>query len=459
MNRRLLWKLCATLALGTLVLMWVITFLGDETEQQMSFIAERHQQTLKEWGRTAERLHNAGDEQALADWLAELQAREDTWAAVVRSDIQPLAGSVLTPRFREGFRIGRSEEWKIHLYFTENPIMETPFADGRTHFLVLLPQRMRPGTYLPQAKLFLKVALPLVVLIVLSLVIYRHLMRPLRQLELATRQFSNGNLGVRVRALLGNRNDELAALAETFDCMAERTGDLILTQRRLIADLSHELRTPLTRIDMAISCVEEGIDTQHLLPRLRRECRLMRELVEDTLTLAWLENEKPNLDRDSLDLTDLLDSILEDARYEYPGHTLHAGLPARAEVSGSSHRALAQAFENVIRNACTHTPAGGNVWIDLKAMPDGYLLTIEDEGPGVPTEHLERIFTPFFRTAQARGSRPGGHGLGLALARRQVEAAGGWIEAENRHEGGLRMRLWLPASRGHANAPAQITVT
>lgn len=241
--------------------------------------------------------------------------------------------------------------------------------------------------------------------------------------------------------------------------MAERTGDLILTQRQLIADLSHELRTPLTRIDMAISCVEEGIDTQHLLPRLRRECHLMRELVEDTLTLAWLENEKPNLDRDSLDLTDLLDSILEDARYEYPGHSLHARLPARAEISGSSHRALAQAFENVIRNACTHTPAGGNVWIDLQATPDGYLLTIEDEGPGVPTEHLERIFMPFFRTAQARGSRPGGHGLGLALARRQVEAAGGWIEAGNRQEGGLRMRLWLPASRGHANPPTQVAVT
>lgn len=178
MNHRLLWKLCGTLALGTLVLFWTISFLGAETEQKMSFIAEQHQQTIKAWGRTAERLYQSGDEQALARWLEELQARENTWAAVVRSDIQPLAESRLTDRFREGFRLGRSVEWKIHLYFVENPIMEVTFADPALHFLVLLPERMRPGTYLPEIKLMLKLALPLAVLVIMCLVIYRHLMTP-----------------------------------------------------------------------------------------------------------------------------------------------------------------------------------------------------------------------------------------------------------------------------------------
>ena len=226
--------------------------------------------------------------------------------------------------------------------------------------------------------------------------------------------------------------------------MAERTGDLILTQRRLIADLSHELRTPLTRIDMAVSCVEEGIDTQHFLPRIRHECRIMRGLVEDTLTLAWLENEKPSLDHESLDLTDLLDSILDDARYEYPDHHLQVHLPDRAELTGSSHRALAQAIENVIRNACNHTPAGGTITISLRREENGYRLVVDDEGPGVPPEHLELIFKPFFRSSVARDEKPTGHGLGLALARRQMEAAGGWIKAGNRGEGGLRMLLWFP---------------
>ncbi|MFP3442176.1 histidine kinase sensor domain-containing protein, partial [Pantoea sp. SIMBA_133] len=85
---------------------------------------------------------------------------EDTWAAVVRSSVQPLAGSELSGQFMEGFRLGRNVEWKIHLYFADNPIMDMTFADGHTHFLITLPQRMRPGTYLPEMKLFLKVALP-----------------------------------------------------------------------------------------------------------------------------------------------------------------------------------------------------------------------------------------------------------------------------------------------------------
>nr|WP_228578040.1 sensor histidine kinase [Halomonas sp.] len=413
----------------------------------MSFIAEHHQQTLKQWGETAEQLYLSGDVQALADWLVELQARENTWAAVVRSDVTPLAGSALSAQFEEGFRLGRNVEWKIHLYFPDNPIMDLTFVDGRTHFLITLPQRMRPGNHLPQATLFLKVALPLVALVLLTVAIYNLLMGPLRQLELATRQFSEGNLGVRVRSLLGNRNDELTALAETFDRMAERTGERILTQRQLIADLSHELRTPLTRIDMAVSCAEEGIDTQHFLPRIRRECRQMRGLVEDALTLAWLENESPSLDQESLDLTDLLDSVFDDVCYEFPNHQVVRDWPAQAQIDGTSHRALAQAVENVIRNACHYTPIGGTIRGRLCEQNDGYQLSIEDEGPGVPSDQLGLIFTPFYRTPRGRDDRPDGYGLGLALARRQVEAAGGWIRAENRSEGGLRMSLWFPGKR------------
>ena len=86
MNRRLWWKLSGTLALGTLVLFWVISFLGTTTEQQISFIARKHQETLQDWGHTAERLYLAGDEQAFARWLEQLQREENTWAAVVQSE-------------------------------------------------------------------------------------------------------------------------------------------------------------------------------------------------------------------------------------------------------------------------------------------------------------------------------------------------------------------------------------
>ena len=456
MNKPLLWKLCLIIAAGAVALFWVVNLLILRTEQAMSFIAEEHQQTLQAYGKHAEHLYLSGELDELGRWLRELQEREQTWAAVVHSSVEPLAGSSLSPTFVESFRLGRNVEWKIHLYFTENPIMDVTFADSRTHFLITLPQHMRPGAYWQQANVLLQLGLPLLFLVLLSVLLYRHLMSPLRQLELATRQFSEGKLDVRVRSLLGSRKDELAALADTFDRMAERTGSLIRTQRQLIADLSHELRTPLTRIDMAVSSAEQGIEPQQALARIRRDTTLMRRLAEDALTLAWLENEKPQLDQESLDLCDLIDSILEDARFEFPDHYLRADLPDQAPLHHSSHRALGQAIENITRNALRFTPPQGEVRLQLESAANEYRLRVQDQGPGVPDAHLQNIFKPFFRLNKAHERVRGGFGLGLALAQRQVQAAGGRIAARNRPEGGLEMSIYLPLERLPASTESSL---
>lgn len=441
MNRRLFWKLAIVLAVGGVALIWVIARLAWQTEESMSFIDPEHQRTLRHYGAQAEALYRAGDHEALGRWLRTLQEQEQTWAAVVESEVRPLAGSTLSQRFVDTFTLGRDISWKIHLYFPENPIMDLPFADGRTHLLIVLPQRMRPGLYWHYARVGLQLGVPMVLLLIVSLVLYRHLMQPLRRLEQATRQFSEGRYEVRVRSLLGTRNDELASLADTFDAMAERTGQLIIDQRQRLADMSHELRTPLTRIEMAVSLAEQEGTRGPLLERIRDDCDDMRRLVEDALTLSWLENERPYLRDEALDLTELLDSILDDARFEFPDRVIDAELPGEARLSGSSHRALGQAIENVVRNALDHTPPGGRVRVRLEAEGAGYRLQVSDQGPGVPEEWLERIFLPFFR---APGERRG-FGLGLALAQRQVRATGGCIRARNQAGGGLLMELLLPA--------------
>ncbi|MCY1284504.1 Sensor protein PfeS [compost metagenome] len=440
MNRRLFWKLCAVIAVGSVLLFWLIARLAWQTEERMSFIDAEHQRTLRHYGEQAEALYRAGDHQALRHWLTTLQQQEQTWAAVVEAEARPLAGSVLNERFHEGFTLGRDLSWKIHLYFPENPIMDVPFADGRTHFLIILPQRMRPGLYWHYTWLLLQFVVPLALLLIVCLVLYRHLMQPLGRLEQATRQFAEGRYEVRVRSLLGSRNDELASLATTFDAMAERTGQLIIDQRQRLADMSHELRTPLTRIEMAVSLAEQEQDNHRLLERIRGECADMRRLVEDSLTLGWLENERPELRDETLDLTELLDSILDDARFEFPDRRIAAELPGEAVLAASSHRALGQAIENVVRNALDHTPPGGEVRVALESDAEAYRLTVSDQGPGVPEQWLERIFRPFFRATSERA----GFGLGLALAERQVRATGGSIRAFNRAGGGLAMELLLP---------------
>ncbi|WP_275547192.1 MULTISPECIES: sensor histidine kinase [unclassified Pseudomonas] len=440
MNRRLFWKLCLVIALGSVVLFWIIARVAWQTEERMSFIDAEHQQTLRHYAQQAEAMYRSGDHAALGRWLDTLQQQEQTWAALVEAEVRPLAGSELSRRFTDSFGLGRDLSWKIHLYFQENPIMDIPFSDGSAHFLIQLPQRMRPGLYWHYAKLLLQLVVPLVLLVILCLILYRHLMQPLSRLEQATRQFSDGRLDVRVRSLLGSRNDELASLADTFDAMAERTGQLIIDQRQRLADMSHELRTPLTRIEMAVSLAEQNGGSQGLLERIREDCAGMRRLVEDALTLSWLENERPELRDENLDLSELIDSILDDARFEYPDRTITCQTPDSAPLHGSSSRALGQAIENVVRNALGHTPAGGEVEVCLQETGGDWSLTVADQGPGVAEHWLERIFQPFFRG----GSERAGFGLGLALAQRQVNATGGSIRASNRSGGGLLMDIRLP---------------
>ncbi len=444
MNKRLLWKLCSTIAVGTVALFWAINVLSLLTEHEMSFIAKEHQKTLINYGKQAEQLYLNNNIDALNTWLTTLQEQEQTWAAVVSSHIEPLEGSTLSSQFIEGFSLGRSVKWKIHLYFQENPILDITFENGTTHFLIKLPQRMRPGAYWKGTDIILQIALPLVLLIILSVVLYRHVMSPLKQLERATRKFSEGNFDVRVRSCLGTRNDELTALADTFDRMAERTGKLITTQRQLIADLSHELRTPLARIELVIDSAERKNAFKEALSRIRKESLVMRKLVEDTLTLAWLENEKPQLNQETLDLVDLVDSIAEDARFEFPQHTLTSQLPDHAEITKSDHRSIGQAIENIVRNALRYTPSGGQVKINLQAEGNQFNLTIQDEGAGVPKQHLSDIFTPFFRVNKSRDRTSEGFGLGLALALRHIEAVGGTINAKNLQDSGLEISILIP---------------
>lgn len=210
MNRRLFWKLCLGVALGSVALFWVIARLSGQAEEQMSFIDADHQRTLRQYALQAEELYRTGDERALRDWLRSVQRQEQIWAAVVQPQLQALAGSELSKRFLSEFSLGRDPSWKIHLYFQDNPIMDVPFADGQRHFLIQLPQRMRPGHYWYPARLLLELVLPLILLVIGCLLLYRHLMRPLNRLQQATRRFSEGDYEARAGLLLGSRRDELA---------------------------------------------------------------------------------------------------------------------------------------------------------------------------------------------------------------------------------------------------------
>ncbi len=440
MSRRLYWKLCLSFGLAAVLLVSLVGMAGDWIERQMSLLDPADQQEMRQWADKAEALGRAGDRLALERWLQALQQQENTLITVVRVEESWLTPSLETPFTLN--RIGRGLDWPMHLHH-DTPIIQIPFTDGITSLAVRLPARMLPGRWWPYTHRLLQVVPPVLLMLLLCALFYRHLMRPLRQLQQATRRFDAGDYDVRVYNPTGRRPDELAELAQTFDRMADHIGGLIRTQRHLIRDLSHELRTPLTRLELAL---DDDMTADRLRERGRKEAQAMRQLVEDTLLLAALEHT-PQLEvTQMVDLSLLLEVIAEDARYEYPDRQLSLSLADGLEQLIANERALSQALENIIRNALSHTPPGYAVQVTAQPQDAGYRVWIQDQGPGVPEAQLRNIFLPFFRLDRARNRAGGGAGLGLALAQRQIQGLGGELVAQNHPAGGLVMQLWLPGS-------------
>jgi len=444
MTNKLFLKLCLIIALSLVVVFYLLNLLTSNTEEGMSYLSLEDKQTLNSWGKQAEKLYLSDDKQALDSWLATKQKQEKTWMVVASFDINNIAGETLKSEYYQGYNLGRNVEWKIHLYFDQNPVMQIPFSDNRTSLLVYLPDSMRPGSYWQYTQLTLQIIVPAILLIFLSYLLYRYIMTPLLQLKVATREFSKGRFDISATKLMGKRNDEFSELAMTFDQMAARIGEQLTSQRQLIADLSHELRTPLTRLDIALEKENNLAFPSENIKRIDRESKQIRKLVEDTLTLAWLENEQPKLQQESLELVDLLDVLIEDAKFEFPNNIISSNFPNSILVDNSSHRAAGQALENVLRNAVRYTPVGQTVSVTLTEQNEEVEIKVVDQGPGVPEQYLNTIFKPFFRVESSRTTDSCSFGLGLALAQRQLAAIRGSITANNEKNGGLCMTIKLP---------------
>ncbi len=444
MTNKLFLKLCLIIALSLVIVFYLLNLLTSKTEDGMSYLSSIDKQTLNYWGKQAEKLYLSGDKQALDNWLAIQQKQENTWMVVAAFDIENIAGETLKSEYYQGYNLGRNVDWKIHLYFDLNPVMQMPFSDKKTSLLVYLPDRMRPGSYWQHTKITLQIIVPAILLILLSYLLYRYIMTPLLQLKMATREFGKGKFDVSAKKMMGKRNDEFSELAITFDQMAVRIGEQLTSQRQLIADLSHELRTPLTRLDIALEKENSLPTPSENIKRIDRESKQIRKLVEDTLTLAWLENEQPKLQQESIELIDLLDVLIEDAKFEFPNNPIISHFPNTAIVKNSSHRAAGQALENVLRNALRYTPVGKTVSLFVSEEGDEFKIKVIDQGPGVPEQLLNTIFKPFFRVDSSRSADSDSFGLGLALAERQLAAIRGSITANNETHGGLCMTINLP---------------
>ena len=291
----------------------------------------------------------------------------------------------------------------------------------------------------------LLVAVPLT--IVLSIAVARYLVSPLRVFERAGRQLALGKLHVRVLPHLGQRSDEIAEFASTFDHMASKIEGLVQAHQRLLRDVSHELRAPLARVLAAASLARKasGDDAASEFDRIDTEVGRLDRMISRLLSYARLDSGEARVTPSVLRLDRLLQTIVDDARIEadHERRRIEVIIGAPCRIFADS-QLLRSGIENVLRNAIRHTPEGGSVIVELQASESDCELTVRDHGPGVADEDLPHLFEPFFRTPTSRIPGPGGYGIGLAIARKSIELHAGTISADNAREGGLRVRISLP---------------
>jgi len=272
--------------------------------------------------------------------------------------------------------------------------------------------------------------------------------RPIRHLKQAFSEVAQGKLETRISPAMGNRQDELAELGHNFDFMTTKISDLVKGQRQLLHDVSHELRSPLARMQAAIGIAQQQPEKVALtLDRLEREAQRISDLVGELLLISRMETGVEHSQKSDVDITSLIDDIVEDARFEAENKSVSIDLQSNVDISlHGQQELLHRAIENLIRNAIKFSDAGDTVRINSQhdVLHKQLRITVEDEGPGVKEADLKRLFRPFFRGSHIQ--RQDGIGLGLTIAQQAVTAHQGEILAENRSEVGLRMVISLPTT-------------
>ncbi|HJU82233.1 MAG TPA: ATP-binding protein [Acidimicrobiia bacterium] len=263
---------------------------------------------------------------------------------------------------------------------------------------------------------------------------YRPRFFPVRSLVDATSRLAEGDYSARVNEIEGG---PLRDVVVSFNEMARRLQVASDQRRQLLADLGHELRTPLTVLQGEIEALVDGVHppNNEQLNRLLEEISVMSRLLDDLRTLSLSEAGELKLEKEEVDLVDLIEDLA--ASYRGRGVEIHLETVPASTVADQVR--LREVMSNLLGNAIRHSSPGDTVTVRLVEANADYEIAVEDQGPGIPPDVLPRIFERFVKGPDSTGT-----GLGLSIARDLVRAHGGEIEARNRPEGGSEIRFTLP---------------
>ncbi|WDY60180.1 ATP-binding protein [Pseudomonas sp. PSKL.D1] len=269
--------------------------------------------------------------------------------------------------------------------------------------------------------------------------------RDLERLKETARRLGQGQMAERTHI---SPHSNIGELAGVFDTMASDLERHVNQQRELLNAVSHELRTPLTRLDFGLVLLFDEVPptSRKRLLELVGHVRELDELVLELLSYSRLYNADQARERVEVSLLELVDSVLGGFAEELDSRGIQWEVRAEEGLPRFvlDPRLTARAVQNLVRNAMRYCDQ--SLLLRLRLEADGAcLLTVEDDGIGIPAEERERIFQPFYRLDRSRDRSTGGFGLGLAISRRAIEGQGGTLTVAQSALGGAQFRIRLPA--------------
>ena len=281
--------------------------------------------------------------------------------------------------------------------------------------------------------------------LLLAFLLSRTLTRPIRELTAATHAMSEGKLNQEVPV---RSRDELGELAASFNRMNAELARSTGLRRQMTADIAHDLRTPISVILGHAEAVHDGViaPSAEAFEIIRDEAERLERLIEDLRTLSRADAGELPIEPQLIAPAKLLEKVQvihkQSASQKNIAIIVQAGssLPELYVDPGR----MIQVLSNVVDNALLYTPEGGHVTISAQAVTGNVEIRVQDSGPGIAENELERVFDRFYRSDPSRQRNEGGSGLGLAIAKSIVEKHAGRIWAESKPGEGTTIIIHLP---------------
>jgi heavy metal sensor kinase len=287
----------------------------------------------------------------------------------------------------------------------------------------------------------------------------RRALAPIGELTRAAARIA-GTREYQTRVPLPPHRDEVGQLAAMFNALIMTVERTVEQQRQFLADTSHELRSPLTVILANLDLLRRGLDAPNRelsLHEATAEAQRMRRLVNDLLLLARTDAAR-SIDHAPVRLDRLVEETAAIAARQAPDHDVQVFVEEPMVIIGDKER-LTQLLRNLIENATRHTPPGAYIAVRLRRSDGLAQLSVADTGPGIPAEHLPRIWDRFYRADKMRSRAVGGSGLGLAIVKYVAEAHGGSVEVHSHAETGTTFVITLPLAADLQPLPNALAAT